>query len=286
MSSEPNMATRQKRSSRLSQGESASIPSVTSPEPEVVIRARHLAKAYKLYDSPKDWVKQQFLGSEKNPYYKSFWALKDISFDIRRGESMGIIGRNGCGKSTLLQIVCGMTRPTKGEIWVKGRVAPVLALGATFDMEATGRENVLIGGAVLGLKRQEVIAKFDSIADFAGIGDFMDQPIKRYSTGMRTRLAFAICAHMNAEILIVDEALSVGDMAFQQKCIDWIDNFRRTGTLLFVSHSPGQLQQLCNHAMWIDGGRVREGGDVTTVIRAYKKATRVEQDSMSRFSAV
>jgi lipopolysaccharide transport system ATP-binding protein len=256
-----------------------------SSETDVVIRARHLAKAYKLYDTQGDWLKQQLLGSVKT-YYKSFWALKDISFDIRRGESMGIIGRNGCGKSTLLQIVCGMTRPTKGEIWVKGRVAPVLALGATFDMEATGRENVLIGGAVLGLKRQEVIAKFDSIADFAGIGDFMDQPIKRYSTGMRTRLAFAICAHMNAEILIVDEALSVGDMAFQQKCIDWIDNFRRTGTLLFVSHSSAELARLCNHAIWIDGGRVRAGGNVAEVVKAYNRATRTERDSMSRFSAV
>ena len=256
-----------------------------SSDAEVVIRARHLAKAYKLYDSQGDWLKQQLMGSAKT-YYKSFWALKDISFEVRRGESVGIIGRNGCGKSTLLQIVCGMTRPTKGEIWVKGRVAPVLALGATFDLEATGRENVLIGGAVLGLKRHEVIAKFDSIAEFAGIGDFMDQPIKLYSTGMRTRLAFAICAHMNAEILIVDEALSVGDMAFQQKCIDWIDNFRRTGTLLFVSHAPEELQRLCNHAIWIDGGRVRQAGDVAQVARAYKKATRVEEDSMSRFSAV
>jgi lipopolysaccharide transport system ATP-binding protein len=256
-----------------------------SSDGEVVIRARHLAKAYKLYDSQGDWLKQQVMGTART-YYKSFWALKDISFEVRRGESVGIIGRNGCGKSTLLQIVCGMTRPTKGEIWVKGRVAPVLALGATFDLEATGRENVLIGGAVLGLKRHEVIAKFESIADFAGIGDFMDQPIKLYSTGMRTRLAFAICAHMDAEILIVDEALSVGDMAFQQKCIDWIDNFRRSGTLLFVSHAPEELQRLCNHAIWIDGGRVRQAGDVGQVARAYKKATRVEKDSMSRFSAV
>jgi lipopolysaccharide transport system ATP-binding protein len=256
-----------------------------SSDGELVIRARHLAKAYKLYDSQGDWLKQQLLGSART-YYKSFWALKDISFEVRRGECVGIIGRNGCGKSTLLQIVCGMTRPTKGEIWVKGRVAPVLALGATFDLEATGRENVLIGGAVLGLKRHEVIAKFDSIADFAGIGDFMDQPIKLYSTGMRTRLAFAICAHMDAEILIVDEALSVGDVAFQQKCIDWIDNFRRSGTLLFVSHSPAELTRLCNHALWIDGGRVRQAGDVAEVARAYRKATRVEKDSMSRFSAV
>jgi lipopolysaccharide transport system ATP-binding protein len=256
-----------------------------SSDGDVVIRAQHLAKAYKLYDSQGDWLKQQLMGSTRT-YYKSFWALKDISFEVRRGDCVGIIGRNGCGKSTLLQIVCGMTRPTKGEIWVKGRVAPVLALGATFDLEATGRENVLIGGAVLGLKRHEIIAKFDSIAEFAGIGDFMDQPIKLYSTGMRTRLAFAICAHMNAEILIVDEALSVGDTAFQQKCIDWIDNFRRTGTLLFVSHSPAELTRLCNHAIWIDGGRVRQGGDVAEVARAYRKATRVEKDSMSRFSAV
>jgi lipopolysaccharide transport system ATP-binding protein len=256
-----------------------------SSDGDVLIKARHLAKAYKLYDSQGDWLKQLVLGAAKT-YYRSFWALKDISFEVRRGDSLGIIGRNGCGKSTLLQIVCGMTRPTKGEIWVKGRVAPVLALGATFDLEATGRENVLIGGAVLGLKRYEIIEKFDSIADFAGIGDFMEQPIKLYSTGMRTRLAFAICAHMNAEILIVDEALSVGDIAFQQKCIDWIDDFRRTGTLLFVSHSTSELSRLCNHALWIDGGHVREAGDVAEVVQAYKKATRVEKDSMSRFSAV
>ena len=256
-----------------------------SSDDDVIIKARHLAKAYKLYDSQGDWLKQQLLGAAKT-YYKSFWALKDISFEVQRGESLGIIGRNGCGKSTLLQIICGMTRPTKGEIWVKGRVAPVLALGATFDLEATGRENVLIGGAVLGLKRYEIFEKFDSIADFAGIGDFMDQPIKLYSTGMRTRLAFAICAHMNAEILIVDEALSVGDIAFQQKCIDWIDKFRRTGTLLFVSHSTSELSRLCKHALWIDGGHVRQAGNVTEVVRAYKKATRVEKDSMSRFSAV
>jgi lipopolysaccharide transport system ATP-binding protein len=251
----------------------------------VVIRAQHLAKAYKLYDSPKDWVKQQLFGSQQKPYYKSFWALKDVSFEVLRGKSLGIIGRNGCGKSTLLQIVCGMTRPTKGEIWVKGRVAPVLALGATFDLEATGRENVLIAGAVLGLKRPEIVRKFDSIADFAGIGDFMEQPIKLYSIGMRMRLAFAICAHIDAEILIVDEALAVGDLAFQKKCVDWIDRFRRRGTLLFVSHSTTELARLCETALWIDNGRVREAGDVTEVIRAYRRATRLEKDSMSRFSA-
>ncbi|MGD9883761.1 MAG: ABC transporter ATP-binding protein [Reyranella sp.] len=256
-----------------------------SSEADVVIRAKHLAKAYKLYDSPKDWVKQVLFGSQEKPYYKSFWALKDVSFEVIRGKSLGIIGRNGCGKSTLLQIVCGMTRPTKGEIWVRGRVAPVLALGATFDLEATGRENVLIAGAVLGLKRAEIVGKFASIADFAGIGEFMEQPIKLYSIGMRMRLAFAICAHIDAEILIVDEALAVGDLAFQKKCVDWIDRFRRTGTLLFVSHSTTELARLCESALWIDNGRVRESGDVADVIRAYRRATRLEKDSMSRFSA-
>src|SRR5262245_20989439 len=253
---------------------------------EVVIRARHLAKAYKLYDSPRDWVKQQLLGSEEHRYYKSFWALKDISFEVRRRESVGIIGRNGCGKSTLLQIVCGMTRPTKGEVWVHGRVAPVLALGATFDPEATGRENVLIGGAVLGLKRREVLAKFESIADFAGIGAFMDQPLKHYSSGMQMRLAFAICAHIEADILIVDEVLAVGDMAFQKKCVAWIENFQRTGTLLFVSHSTSAVAQLCDQAIWIDNGRVREAGNVAEIAKAYRRATYLEKDTMKRFSAV
>jgi lipopolysaccharide transport system ATP-binding protein len=255
-----------------------------SSEPEVIIHARHLSKAYRLYDNEQQWMKQVLFGSWRT-YYRSFWALKDISFDVRRGESVGILGRNGCGKSTLLQIVCGMIRPTRGEIWVNGRIAPVLALGGTFDAESTGRQNVLIGGAVLGLKRQEILRKFESITDFAGIGAFMDQPLKLYSVGMRMRLAFAICAHIDAEILIVDEALSVGDMAFQQKCIDWIDNFRRTGTLLFVSHSPAELARLCNHAIWIDGGHVRAGGNVAEVVKAYNRATRTERDSISRFSA-
>jgi len=253
-------------------------------EPEVVIRARHLAKAYRLYASPQDSLKQALLGSYRT-YYKAFWALKDISFELRRGESLGILGRNGCGKSSLLQIVCGITRPTKGELWVNGRVAPILALGATFDLEATGRENVLIGGAVLGLKRGEVLSKLEAILDFAGIGDFIDQPVKLYSTGMRTRLAFAICTHVDAEILVVDEALSVGDEAFQRKCLDWIDNFRSRGTLMFVSHSTDQVLRLCRKAIWIDDGRIREQGEPAEIIRAYNKVTLVEPDNMRRFSA-
>ncbi|MBN9485796.1 MAG: ABC transporter ATP-binding protein [Alphaproteobacteria bacterium] len=256
-----------------------------SSEPEVVIRTRHLSKAYRIYANEQQWMKQVLFGSWRT-YYRSFWALKDISFEVRRGESVGILGRNGCGKSTLLQIVCGMIRPTKGEVWVNGRIAPVLALGGTFDAESTGRQNVLIGGAVLGLKRQEVLDRMDSIADFASIGDFINQPVKLYSAGMRVRLAFAICAHIDPEILVVDEALSVGDAAFQRKCMDWIDNFRKRGTLLFVSHSSAEVVRLCDHALWIDDGRVREQGDTANVARAYSRALRVERDDMKRFSAV
>ena len=179
-----------------------------------------------------------------------------------------------------------MTRPTKGELWVNGRVAPILALGATFDLEATGRENVLIGGAVMGLKRAEIHEKFDSIVEFAGIGEFMDQAVKRYSTGMRTRLAFAICAHVDADILIVDEALSVGDEAFQRKCFEWIEAFRTKGTLLFVSHSLAEVRRLCHRAIWIDNGRVREDGEPGATIQAYVKATEIEPDNMRRFSPV
>ena len=256
-----------------------------SSEPEVVIRTRHLSKAYRIYTNEQQWMKQVLFGSWRT-YYRSFWALKDISFEVRRGESVGILGRNGCGKSTLLQIVCGMIRPTRGEVWVNGRIAPVLALGGTFDAESTGRQNVLIGGAVLGLKRQEVLDRMDSIADFASIGDFINQPVKLYSAGMRVRLAFAICAHIDPEILVVDEALAVGDAAFQRKCMDWIDSFRKRGTLLFVSHSSGEVVRLCDHALWIDDGRVREQGDTASVARAYSRALRVERDDMKRFSAV
>lgn len=257
---------------------------MSSSRPPVVIRAQHLGKAFPLYARPQDWLKQLLFG-HYHTYFKSFWALKDINIEIRKGDSVGILGRNGCGKTTLLQIMCGLTRPTKGELWVKGRVAPVLALGATFDQEATGRENILIGGAVLGLTRAEVKEKFGSIAEFAGIGDYIDQPLKLYSTGMRMRIAFAICAHVEADILIVDEALSVGDEAFQRKCMNWIDRFRTTGTLLFVSHSREAVERVCHRAIWIDKGKVREEGDPQEIFRAYDRSMQVEPDDTKRFTA-
>jgi lipopolysaccharide transport system ATP-binding protein len=252
---------------------------------DAVIRARNLGKAYQLYDNRSQWSKQVLFG-RFHTYYRSFWALKDVSFEVNRGDSVALVGRNGCGKSTLLQVICGILRPTKGELWVKGRIAPVLALGSTFDLESTGRENVMIGGAVLGMKRPEVLGKFDSIVDFAGVGEFIDQPIKHYSTGMRARLAFALCAHLDADILIVDEALAVGDAAFQRKCMDWIERFREHGTLLFVSHAKADVMRLCRRAIWIDDGRIREDGKPVDVVRSYARAMETEPDDMKRFTAV
>ncbi|MBP6768450.1 MAG: ABC transporter ATP-binding protein [Reyranella sp.] len=256
----------------------------SSTSSEIVVEAKNLGKAFQLYAHRNDWLKQVLFGWWK-AYFKPFWVLRDISLEVKKGESIGILGRNGCGKSTLLQVVCGMTLPSHGELRVNGRIAPVLALGATFDMELSGRENVLIGGAVLGLKRNEILRKFDSIAEFAGIGQYMDQPVKHYSMGMRTRLAFSICAHVEADILVVDEALSVGDAAFQRKCLDWIDNFRKTGTLLFVSHSMAEVRRLCTRAIWIEEGRIREQGDPNDVIRSYHRALLVEKDDVQRFSS-
>jgi len=256
---------------------------LSSMSSEIVIQAKHLGKAYQLYARRNDWLKQVMFGWWKS-YFKPFTVLRDIDLQVQRGESIGILGRNGCGKSTLLQVICGMTLPSHGELRVTGRIAPVLALGSTFDLELSGRENVMIGGAVLGLKRAEVLRKFTSIAEFAGIGDYMDQPVKHYSMGMRTRLAFSICAHVEAEILVVDEALAVGDAAFQRKCLDWIDSFRRQGTLLFVSHSPAEVRRLCNRAIWIEDGRIRSQGEPSVVIRAYNRALAMEKDDIHRFS--
>jgi lipopolysaccharide transport system ATP-binding protein len=261
------------------------MPSPTFSSDETVVQVRHLAKAYPLYRNRSDWLKQALLGSFRT-FYKPFWALRDLNIEVKRGEAVGILGRNGCGKSTLLQIICGMTKPTKGEVLVRGRVAPVLALGATFDQESTGRANALIAGAVLGLRRKQVLERLDSIAEFAGIGDFMSQPIKHYSSGMKTRLAFAICAHVDADVLIIDEALAVGDSAFQKKCMDWIERFKQKGTLLFVSHGVGDVLRLCSRTVWIDNGTVREEGEPRQIVRNYARAMRSEREDVHRFSAV
>src|SRR5262249_6313517 len=211
------------------------------------------------------------------------WALQAITFDIRKGESVGIIGRNGAGKSTLLQVMCGTLRPSTGSIEVKGRIAAMLELGAGFNPEFTGRENVHMAAAVLGLSADLIRKRYPSIVAFAGIGDFIDQPVKYYSSGMYARLAFAVAAHVDADILIADEILSVGDAAFQRKCMRFIENFRARGTLLLVSHSAATVAAICDRAVWLDAGSVRAIGPAKEVCADYLADINANMDSDKTF---
>jgi lipopolysaccharide transport system ATP-binding protein len=236
-----------------------------------IIDARGLGKAYPIYRRSEDRLKQLLWGRWRR-YFVEYWAVRDVDLSVGRGETVGIIGRNGSGKSTLLQMICGTLRPSSGEVNVRGRVAAMLELGSGFNPEFTGRENVRLAGSVLGLSREEIEARFDAIADFAGIGVFMDQPIKRYSSGMHARLAFAVCANVDADVLVVDEVLSVGDAAFQQKCMRFLNRFRMHGTLLFVSHDSGAITKLCDRALWLEQGLVRGLGDAKEMCRLYLAA--------------
>lgn len=238
---------------------------------DIAVRCQGVGKAFQLYLRRNDQLMQALFGRWKQ-FYHPHWVLQGISFEVRKGECVGIIGRNGTGKTTLLQLICGISQPTYGEIQVNGRVAPILALGAGFDLELTGRENALIGGAILGLRRSEVLAQLDSIAAFADIGEFFNQPLKMYSSGMVARLAFAVCAHARADILIVDEALSVGDAQFAHKCDEYIRKFSEEGTILVVSHDLATLEALCDQVIWIDEGRIVASGRPSEVIPAYRRA--------------
>jgi lipopolysaccharide transport system ATP-binding protein len=212
---------------------------------DIAIKVNHLSKCYHIYHQPRDRL-LQILARGRKQFYREFWALKEVSFEIKRGETFGVIGRNGSGKSTLLQLICGTLNPTFGNIEVNGRVAALLELGAGFNPEFTGRENVYINASIFGLPEAEIDAKLDEIMTFADIGDFIDQPVKNYSSGMYVRLAFAVIAHVNADILIIDEALAVGDVFFQQKCMRFLRNFRDNGgSLLFVSHDMSSVASLC-----------------------------------------
>ncbi len=204
----------------------------------------------------------------------TLWALKDVSFEVKRGEVVGIIGRNGAGKSTLLKILSRITEPTEGYADINGRVASLLEVGTGFHPELTGRENIYLNGSILGMKRTEIERKFDEIVDFAGIEKFIDTPVKRYSSGMHVRLAFAVSAHLDPEILLVDEVLSVGDAAFQKKCLGKIGDVAKEGrTVLFVSHNMVAVAQLCERCVWIDSGRIELIGDPRNVIGQYLKAS-------------
>jgi len=204
------------------------------------------------------------------PEREDFWALRDVSFEVKQGDRIGIIGRNGAGKSTLLKILSRITEPTAGSIRIKGRVASLLEVGTGFHPELTGRENVFLNGAILGMQREEIARKFDAIVDFAEIERFLDTPVKRYSSGMYVRLAFAVAAHLEPEILVVDEVLAVGDAQFQQKCMGKMADAGREGrTVLFVSHNMGAISKLCDKALWLDSGQLLEASDCEDVVKKY-----------------
>ncbi len=209
---------------------------------------------------------------------EEFWALKDVNFDVMPGDRVGIIGRNGAGKSTLLKLLSRITEPTTGRITLRGRVASLLEVGTGFHPELTGRENIFLNGAILGMSRAEVRRKFDEIVDFAGVEKFLDTPVKRYSSGMYVRLAFAVAAHLEPEILIVDEVLAVGDMEFQKKCLGKMEEVGKEGrTVLFVSHNMSAVQILCNSGIFLNGGSIEYIGDVVTSVNMYKKNDKKEK---------
>lgn len=232
------------------------------------IQCTDLGKCYQIYDNPKARLKQA-LWRGRRQYYREFWALRNISFEVERGESLGIIGRNGSGKSTLLQLICGTLTPTEGAVQSKGRIAALLELGSGFNPEFTGLENAYLNASLLGLSREEIDARLEDILAFADIGDFAYQPVKTYSSGMVVRLAFAVIANVSADILIVDEALAVGDAFFTQKCMRFINRFRSEGSLLFVSHDAGAISTLCDHALLLKTGTQALLGNPKKVIDAY-----------------
>ena len=260
-------------------GPIAEEPRVSASTDQIAIRVSNLNKCYDLYDTPRDRLKQfvaprlqRLVGQSPKQYFREFWALKDISFEIKKGETVGIIGRNGSGKSTLLQIICGTLSPTGGVVETNGRIAALLELGSGFNPEFTGRENVYMNGAVLGLSKEKIDARFDDITSFADIGEFIDQPVKTYSSGMMVRLAFAVIAHVDADILVIDEALAVGDAFFTQKCMRFLRSFMKTGTVLFVSHDTGSVKSLCNYAIWLEKGCVLERGSPKEICDLYLQA--------------
>lgn len=254
---------------------------------EWAVEVQGLSKCYAIYAQPRDRLKQavlpriqQMLGRTPMQYYREFWALRDITFSIRKGETVGIIGRNGSGKSTLLQMICGVLNPTSGSIKTQGRIASLLELGAGFNGEFTGRENVYLSATLHGLTRTQIDERFDRLAEFADIGSFIDQPVKTYSSGMFVRLAFAVIAHVDADLLVIDEALAVGDAFFVQKCMRYLREFSQRGTLIFVSHDVGAVLSLCESAVWLHEGRLRALGSPKALTNEYMKALYEDRQGM------
>jgi lipopolysaccharide transport system ATP-binding protein len=264
---------------------------------EVVIQAEHLGKKYRISHqgerqryialrdvladkllAPKRWLASRFSSVDGDrPKNEDFWALRDISFEVKQGESLGIIGRNGAGKSTLLKLLSRITEPTEGRARIRGRVASLLEVGAGFHPELTGRENIYLNGSILGMTRAEIRKKFDEIVAFAEIERFLDTPVKRYSSGMYLRLAFSVAAHLEPEILVVDEVLAVGDVGFQKKCMDYMKNLTRSGiTILLVSHNLFAVRAMCRRVLMLSAGRLRFDGPAARGIEIYEENAQLE----------
>jgi lipopolysaccharide transport system ATP-binding protein len=248
---------------------------------DYAIEISGLSKCYQIYEKPIDRLKQMLkIGGKK--YFKEFWAINNVSFKIRKGETVGVIGRNGSGKSTLLQMICGTLNPTGGEIVVNGRVAALLELGAGFNPEFSGVENVYMSASLYGLSKEDVDKRFDAIIEFADIGEHIHQPVKTYSSGMYVRLAFAVIAHVDASILVIDEALAVGDAFFTQKCMRFLREFIKNGTILFVSHDTSSIRSLCETAIWLNKGAIVAKGTPKQVCESYLEAFFEENQGKSQ----
>jgi len=247
---------------------------VSSP----VVEFRAVSKSYSIYSKPSARLKELALLNRRS-FHTDFWALRDVSFEIHPGETFCVVGENGSGKSTLLQMVAGILHPTSGDVRVRGRVAALLELGTGFNPEFTGRDNVYVNAAILGLSHKEIDAKFRQIEEFAEIGSFIDQPVKTYSSGMAVRLAFAVAIHVDPEILLVDEALAVGDMYFRQRCLRKVHELRGNGvTILFVSHAMSEVKAIGDRALWLEGGCIKELGN-TDIVSAKYSAAMVQKDN-------
>lgn len=237
---------------------------------DVVLKVENLSKCYQIYEKPRDRL-LQILFQGRRKLYRDFWALQDVSFELERGETIGILGLNGAGKSTLLQIICGTLAPTSGAIQTSSKISALLELGAGFNPDFTGRENVFMSCALHGMSREETLCHFDEIVKFSEIGEFIDQPVKYYSSGMFARLAFSAAVHLEPDLLIVDEAISVGDMAFQEKSINKMKDMRKSGTsILFVSHSISAVRNFCDRALWLEKGKVKAFGERLKVCDDYQ----------------
>jgi len=259
-----------------------------APADDIVISVHNLGKAYRLYDHPQDRLKHHLFWRFGKEYGRAFWALREVSFDVKKGEAVGVVGRNGSGKSTLLQLLAGTLKPSEGTIHIRGRISALLELGSGFNPEYTGRQNVFFNGAILGISSAEMQRRFDDIAAFADIGQFMDQPVKTYSSGMFARLAFAVAVAVDPDILIVDEILAVGDYGFQQKCATRMRQMRDNGlTLVYVSHGPDSIKSICSKAIFLMEGKPAYWGGAEQAVNLYfnylrqqanQEAMRVQSD--------